>query len=349
MALGQYTTNLSFELKKEIGQEGRNSQVFIAHDNQFDEQIVIKRINKLDFTDEKEFYRETKILFASAHANVVKIFYGCSDDQYVYLAMPLYEKGSLKSLCEHEHLSIRDIIRYSIQFLSGLHNIHSKGLIHFDVKPDNVLISNSNEAHLSDFGLAKAMNILGHANPDSAYSKHIPPEFYEMADKTYHYDIYSAGVTLYRLLNGEKIFNDQFYSYKTSEERQNAIESGKFPDRTKYLPHIPQKLRGFVNKAMSVNIEDRHDSVLSLLNDLGSVEDNLDWIYTENNKILTWKRISDKYLYKIEVNLGNTNNISMFTTRTDIKKDKTVKQKSYCHNNLTKSNVLSKIKHALKL
>ncbi|MVZ62143.1 serine/threonine-protein kinase [Sphingobacterium humi] len=349
MALGQYTTQLTFNLNKEIGQEGKNSQVFIAHDIQFDDNIVIKRINKEDFKKDGEFYKETKLLFASAHSNVVKVFYGCSDDNYVYIAMPYYERGSLKSLSEKGNLTIREIIRYAIQFLSGLHNIHSKGLIHFDVKPDNILISNANEAHLSDFGLAKAMNILGHANPEAAYSKHIPPEFYEMVDKTHHFDIYSAGVTLYRLLNGEELFNKQFYSYNSRESRQKAILAGQFPDRTSYLPHIPQKLRTIVNKAMSVNISDRYDSVLSLMNDLGEVGENLDWKYSEEGSVHTWEKTSGNYLYKIQANLQDTKNVSMFTTRTNMLLNKTVKQSQYCHNNLTSSNVLNKIKQALKL
>ncbi len=91
---------------------------------------------------------------SSAHPNVVQIHYACYDADRIYLAMPYYRKGSVTSLITDKYMTVREIVTVGCQVLSGLHNIHSKGLIHFDVKPDNILLSDRGEALLSDFGLA---------------------------------------------------------------------------------------------------------------------------------------------------------------------------------------------------
>jgi serine/threonine protein kinase len=349
MPLGLHTTELNFETIKEIGQEGKNSQVFLAHDKQLDGEIVVKKILKSKIINPTDYYEEAKKLYASTHSNVVKVNYGCSDTDHVYIAMPFYKNGSLKSIIASKNLTIREIIRYSIQFLSGLHHIHSKGLIHFDIKPDNILISDSNEAHLSDFGLTKAMNTFGFASPEQIYSKQVPPETFTSTDKTIHFDIYLAGLTIYRLLNGEDHFHNQLSSFKTQPDYINSISNGSFPSRTNYLPHIPLKLQRIVNKALSVNITDRHKNILELINELSDVDENLDWRFVRNATIEEWERDNGTHTYKVKVDFADPKNISIITTKTNNTTSTFQRETANCHNNLTTSNVLSKIKQALKL
>ncbi|ATC36923.1 serine/threonine protein kinase [Elizabethkingia anophelis] len=349
MPLGLHTTELNFETTKEIGQEGKNSQVFLAHDKQLDGEIVVKKIEKSKIVNPTEYYEEAKKLYASSHSNVVKVNYGCSDADHIYIAMPYYKNGSLKSLIATKNLTIREIIRYSIQFLSGLHHIHSKGLIHFDVKPDNILISDSDEAHLSDFGLTKAMNSFGFASPELIYEKQVPPETFTSSDKTIHFDIYLAGLTIYRLLNGEEYFHRQLHSFSNQSDYIDAIATGTFPNRTDYLPHIPLKLQRVVNKAMNVNIADRHQTVLELINELSDIDENLDWRFNQTSTSYHWERDNGNHTYKVVVDLTNPRNISILTTKVNNSTVREQREKAHCHNNLTTSNVLSKIKQALKL
>ena len=268
---------------------------------------------------------------------------------HIYIAMPYYKKGSLKKLASKGHLTIREILRYSIQFLSGLHNIHSKGLIHFDVKPDNILISNSNEALISDFGLTKAMDAFGFASPEQIYTKQSPPETFTSTDKTLHYDIFLSGLTLYRLLNGEEFFHQQLTKFKSRDEYINAVKSGVFPNRSAYLPHIPLKLQRIVNKAISVEIRDRHDNVLELINELSDVDENLDWKFNRNGSVDTWSRDNGKHTYMVEVNFANPKDMSIKTTKTNNETGKSQNERAHCHNNFKSSNVMSNIKKALKL
>ncbi len=348
MPLGLHTTELNFETVRDIGQEGKNSQVFLAHDKQLDGEIVIKKIEKSKIVNPNEYYEEAKRLYVSSHSNVVGINYGCSDADFIYIAMPYYKNGSLKKLITSKNLTIREVIRYSIQFLSGLHHIHSKGLIHFDVKPDNILISDSDEAHLSDFGLTKAMNAFGFADPGQIYLKQVPPETFSSTNKTIHFDIYLSGLTIYRILNGEDHFNKQLNKFTSQNQYIDAVKAGDFPDRNSYLYHVPLKLQRIINKALSVDVHDRHRTILELINELSSMDENLDWRFLEMPTSYSWERNDDTFTHKVELDFTKPLSLNIISTKTNNLTLKTRRNNTHCHNNLTNSNVFSKIKQALK-
>lgn len=347
MPLGLHTAELNFETLKEIGQEGRNSTVFLAHDKQLDGEIVVKIVPKTNLPNASEFYREAKILYASSHPYVVRVNYGCADNNNIYMAMPFYKNGSLKQLIDSRFLTIREALRYSIQFLSGLNNIHSKGLLHFDIKPDNILLSDSNEALLSDFGLSKAMDNFGFANPDGIYPKQVPPETFVSTQKTLHFDIYLAGLTIYRLLNGNEHYYNQL-TYASQKDYVNAIRSGSFPNRNSYLPHVPLKLQRIINKALSVSIGDRHQTVLELINELSAVDENLDWQYSITNNTESWTKILDDKTYELNLDFSDQSNHTIQSYKTIHQSGNRTRVSKHCYNNLNNSNVLSKLKKGFR-
>ncbi len=89
---------LEFDIIKEIGQDGQNSKTFIAHDHQLNTEIVTKQILKSKLNSPAEFFAKSQALYASAHPNVVQVHYACFDADHVYIAMPHYQKGSVKAL-----------------------------------------------------------------------------------------------------------------------------------------------------------------------------------------------------------------------------------------------------------
>ncbi len=210
--------------------------------------------------------------------------------------MPICKNGSINSLLNKKYLTVREIIKYSLEFLSGLHYVHTKKLVHFDIKPTNILIDNNNKAVLTDFGLAKYTDLYGFMRPNLIYSLHKPPEAFEYADFTNKSDIYQAGVTLYRMCNGNDIFNQMLNYWMESGNLGKAIEEGKFPDRKFYLPHIPKALRKVINKAMNINVDKRYDTILDMLNDISKIDKNLDWIYNRdmNKHSMIWSILNEK-------------------------------------------------------
>lgn len=346
MPLGLYKANLNFETLKEIGQEGRNSKVYIAHDKQLDGEIVVKKIQKVNIPNANEYYNESKLLYNSSHQNIVRVNYGCEDNDHIYIAMPYYKNGSLKSLIDARFLSIREIIRYSLQFLSGLNHIHTKNLLHFDVKPDNILLSNSNEALLSDFGLAKAMDNLGFAEQELVYPKQVPPEKFTQTKFSIQYDIYLAGLTMYRLCNGNSHYYSQFL-YKTNDEYVNAIQKGDFPNRNLYLPHIPKKMQKVINKALSVDPSKRHNNVLDLINEIGAIDINLDWHYKPNNGSHSWELNDGDKFYSVDL-LRNNNKFDIFTYKTMNSSGRRTRVNDFCYSNIEEDKIQKSLEKALK-
>jgi eukaryotic-like serine/threonine-protein kinase len=167
------TAEISFELRREIGRAGINSRTYRSLDPQLNAEIVTKKIEKARLDSPTNFFDESRALYLTAHPNVVPIYYACEDSNHIYLAIPYYRRGSVGDLLKRQYPTVREIVAIGCQILSGIHNIHSKGLIHFDVKPDNVLLSDRGEALVSDFGLAKQMNFRGIALQDRLYNKMI--------------------------------------------------------------------------------------------------------------------------------------------------------------------------------
>lgn len=296
-----------FDFIREIGAVGQNSRTYLSHDHQLDAEIVTKQIDKLDLDSPDNFFDESKALYASAHPNVVQIHYACQDDDYIYIAMPYYRKGSVTRLITDQHMTVREIVTIGCQVLSGLHNIHSKKLIHFDVKPDNILLSARGEALLSDFGLAKQMNFSGIAGQDRLYFKMTPPEATLMDQFDSRFDIFQFGLTLYRMCNGNAEFYAQFAKYGPPQNvDRNAfrydIRNGLFPDRKLFAPHIPSKLRKIVQKCIQTDPAQRFQSALEVANALAQIDGNtLDWRLAEIADKKVWSKNENGTIYEFTV------------------------------------------------
>jgi serine/threonine protein kinase len=315
MSFGITESTLRFQKISEISHEGLNSEVYLAHDQQFNANLVIKQISKTVFSDPSEFFDEATRLYSAEHPYVVRLNYATQDANNVYLAMPYYENGSINKLINSRFLTVKEVLRYAIHFLIGVNNIHYKKLIHFDIKPDNILLSDNDEAMVSDFGLARNMNAWGIASQDFVYRHHTPPEYFSSSDHDMTYDIYQAGVTLYRMCNGNDVYNQQKLAYSDLTKLQSAIKSGKFPNRNYFLPHIPKSLRRSIKKAMSTDPNKRFATALDFMNDLNSVTTFLNWQYSTAANGHTWiLNNSDKH---IEVNVkpnGRLYNIETYKT-----------------------------------
>jgi len=314
------TAELSFHIVSEIGQEGKNSQVFTATDLQLNAEIVVKKMFKNDFSDVNEYFSEASLLCLSSHPNVVPIYYACQDEDHVYLAMPYFEKGSLKKRLQDKAISVREIIVFSTQVLSGLHNIHSKGLIHFDVKPDNILFSERNEALLSDFGLTKQTSYSGIAGQDRIYGNMVPPEAFSTSDFNSQFDIYQFGLSLHRMCVGDNVFYAEYATFieggSLNRDRfRHAVVNGQFPSRDNYPEHIPQALINTVKKCLSVDLNQRYSAAVDVVNDLSDIDGALlDWNLLSTGAERKWcKQLPDGRSYELIVNTDGSS-IAMKTS-----------------------------------
>lgn len=258
-----------------------NSEVFLALDHQLETQVVIKKVSKSKISSSSEYFAEARRLYDARHKHVVEVKYACEDADHVYFAMPYYRGGSLQSLMNRRYLTTREIVRYGLDLLSGLHHVHVKGLVHFDVKPTNVLLDDSDTAAVADFGLSREVTGGGLADMPLVYVHHMPPERAGSVLLAKTADIYQAGVTLYRMCVGNAEYDRQVGAYSSRGALIAAILAGDFPDRKRHLPHIPSRLRNVVKKAIAVDLADRYPTVLEMMNALAQVDESLDWSYTQ--------------------------------------------------------------------
>lgn len=275
---------LEFSLQNKIGQGGEG-EVYLAFDSQLRANLAIKRISIAGKTPKEidAFFDESRKLYLAAHPNVVPVNYGCKDNDYIYISMPFYKNGSLKHLMANRFLTTREVVRYSLQFLSGVNNIHTKKLIHFDIKPENILISDADDALVSDFGLAQFHQNMGFADVLGTTVAYAPPEFFSQAQHNVSFDIYQSGLVLYRMCNGDIAFTKQVEQAEISKgivDRKHlidAIASGRFPNRDYFLPHVSLQLKKIIKKALATNPADRYGSILAILNDLSKLTTFNQW------------------------------------------------------------------------
>ncbi|MEY1273373.1 serine/threonine-protein kinase [Proteus mirabilis] len=278
---------ISFKEIRELDEQGKNSRVFLAYDKNLDCNLIIKEIKKDKF-DCDEYFNEARKLYQSSHPNIVQIQYAAQNDNFIYLGLPFYENGSMKGLMNKNNLTTHEIIRYSIQFLSGLYHIHTKGLIHFDIKPDNILLSERDEALLSDFGLAEDIDNDGYATPSKIYTKYKAPEAFGTNDLDFTFDIYQAGVTMYVMAVGLKQFNDEVIAICETGNPVQEIIDGNFPFKN-YPHHTPLSVRKIINKCIDKDKTKRYQSVQLILNDLSKIgpSDALHWrMHSEPNRTI---------------------------------------------------------------
>ncbi|MBC6002362.1 MAG: serine/threonine-protein kinase [Paeniclostridium sordellii] len=277
-------TNIDLKIIKPLKSEGVNSKLYLVEDTQMGRQFIMKKIKKSSFKNPDKYFEESKKICKANHPNIININHVSYDDEHIYITMPYYRNGSLHHLLETKNLTIREIINYSLDFLSAIEYLHKLGISHCDIKPSNILINNENKAVLADFGSAVYLNKDGVGKLRNVYYKHIAPEQCKSTFITNKVDIYQIGTTLYRMCNGNLEYNTQLKKYKDINMVKIASASGKFPKRNKYLPHVPRAMVNIIEKCINVKPEERYENVSEIIADIENINENLDWKYEGNDK-----------------------------------------------------------------
>lgn len=289
--------DVTFTWVRDLEEQGCFSKVYLANDENLSHEIVIKQIEKKPEQSREQYFSEARLLYKYAHPNIVQVQYAAEDDENIYIAMPFYKSGTINQRLNIDNLTPREIIRYAIQFIGGLHHIHTKKLMHFDIKPNNIMLSNRDEAMLSDFGLSELVNDSLRARPQFAYYFHTPPEYFTKGKDehfNYTFDIYQTGVTLYRMCIGNQKFKEETSVFESADDLARSINSGTFPAK-KYSSHIPKKLITVINKCLAIDPSNRYQSSLDILNGLAAIKESdgaLDWreIQRTNDGICEWNK-----------------------------------------------------------
>jgi len=206
-----------YEILAEIGQ-GAFAVVYRAHDTQLDRLVALKELRSVvllhDPDSVKDFRREARHIARLDHPHIVTIYDIYEEEQRQFIVMQLVDGSSLAELIvERGRLSWPETVETITAVAEGLDYAHTRGTLHCDLKPANVLVDANHGPMLSDFGLAKLM---GEANPDVTAgggivgtAHYIAPEVWEGRGATRQSDIYALGCILYEMLTGEKLYQGE--------------------------------------------------------------------------------------------------------------------------------------------
>lgn len=284
----QITGEITYTRKRLIG-EGYSAKVYLADDHQLGGEIAVKEISKTHFSEGvNKFFSEAQTMFSVSHTNIVPIMCAFQTNDMICLAMKYFKNGSLHDRCSVNPIGLKETIRIGQEVLTGLASIHAKGFVHFDLKPSNVLFSDRGVAMVADFGQTQPMRPDGLASLPALYVAGIAPECYSTGAGVVQSDVYQAGLTLYRAVNGNAVFDVQRLS--TAGELGPLTVAGKFPNRDKFLPHVPRQLRTVIRTALQVDLAKRYPTATEFADALARVKVGLDWkVQTFPDGTMKWE------------------------------------------------------------
>jgi serine/threonine protein kinase len=274
--MGKALINERYELRGQIGSGGMG-HVYLAHDRVLDRNVALKML-KARYAENEEFVerfrREAKSAASISHPHIVPIFDGGeTGDGTYYIAMEYLPGGTLKDrIASGRTLAPRAVVEVALEITRALQAAHRRGVIHRDIKPRNILITDSGHIKVADFGIARAAeattvsdlgDILGSAkymSPEQAAGDQVGPAS----------DLYSLGVVLYEMLTGT-------VPYAVDTPWDVAVEhSGGPPHRPREVnPRVPGGMDALVMKLLASNPEDRYASATQLIKELRWVREGL--------------------------------------------------------------------------
>lgn len=339
-------SNLVLIPVSELNQEGKNSSVIIAHDCHLNSDFVVKSVERPQNDNLRDnwdrYFQEARMIYSASHPNIVKVQYSSFDNDKIYMAMPFYKKGSLNTIMNNRFLTAREIIAISLDVLTGLAHIHSKHILHLDIKPTNVLFADNGNAVITDFGQSSYMNGLGMPiDFKGMYWLNYSPERFAYNTLDYRTDIYDVGLLIYRMCIGNDRFHEQEPHNDFDRKKLiDAILKGDFPNRNIDVPHIPKTLINIVKKALALNPDDRYNDCIEFMNALSKIDDSvlLDMQYTLNESIHRWEYTKCETIYHAEYN-EETNELLAYKY-----KNKKLNITKLCKQNISKKEAFKLIK-----
>jgi len=258
-----------YELLAIVGTGGMSS-VYKAHDRLLERNVALKVLHAHYGDDEEyveRFRREARAVAQLSHPNIVTVIDRGEADGYQFIVFELIDGENLKELVNRAGpLPARRAVELAIAVADGLAFAHEHGLVHRDVKPQNVLLNGDGEAKVTDFGIARSLDVehgvtqtgtvLGTSNylsPEQASGKQVTPAT----------DVYSLGVVLYELLTAELPFPGENFVAVAMKHLNEPV-----PDILERRPDLPVRLAAAIERAMEKDPARRFTSMGELAAEL---------------------------------------------------------------------------------
>ena len=272
---GVYLQN-RYEIIEVIGSGGM-SEVYRARCHKLNRFVAIKVLKK-EFCSDEEFVRKFKMEAQAAgalnHPNIVNIYDVVDEEELHYIVMELVDGITLKEyISQKGHLGSAEAVGLAIQVAQGIGAAHQRRIIHRDIKPQNMILSEDGKVKVADFGIARAVSAQTMSSQAMGSVHYISPEQARGEFTDERSDIYSLGITMYEMVTGRLPFNGD-----TAVSVALQHIDGEITPPSVYNPEIPAGLEKIILKCTEKEPDDRYESVDMLISDLRHVIDYPDEI-----------------------------------------------------------------------
>ncbi|WP_080846492.1 Stk1 family PASTA domain-containing Ser/Thr kinase [Cytobacillus gottheilii] len=241
---------------------GGMANVYLAHDMILDRDVAVKML-RLDFVDDEEFirrfHREAQSATSLAHPNIVSIYDVGEEDNIYYIVMEYVKGQTLKQYIQTASpVRIDDALEIMKQLTSAISHAHQNHIIHRDIKPHNILIDNSGNIKITDFGIAMALSATSITQTNSVLGSvhYLSPEQARGGMANHKSDIYSLGIVMFELLTGRLPFSGESAVSIALKHLQSET-----PSLRRWNPDIPQSVENIVLKSTAKDPFQRYHSV----------------------------------------------------------------------------------------
>src|SRR5436309_1701560 len=249
------------------------SSVYRAHDSLLERYVALKVLHQHYNEDEdfvERFKREARSVAQLQHPNIVTVIDRGEEDGRQYIVFEFIDGENLKELVVRKgRLAVRDALEIALEVAQGLAFAHEHGLVHRDVKPQNVLLNGDGRAKVTDFGIARSLDVehgVTQTGTVLGTSNYIAPEQASGQQVDAHTDVYSLGIVLYEMLTGDLPFpGENFVAIAMKHVNERP------PDLLEQRPDLPMRLVAAVERALEKDPSDRFASMAQFAGELRQI------------------------------------------------------------------------------
>lgn len=262
--------NNRYELIRKIGTGGM-AEVYLAHDRVLDREVALK-VLRADLSSDPvallRFQREAHSGSGLNDPNVVEIYDVGSENGKQYIVMEYVQGVTAKELIMRRgSLDTEEAVDFMIQLASGIAKAHAQGIVHRDIKPQNILVKGDGTLKVTDFGIAQSEEAMQLTKTDSVIGSihYLAPECVRGEGASVQSDIYSMGIIFYEILTGKPPFQGEMPVEIAMKQIRDLI-----PSVQKFNPNIPNSIVNIINKATSKSLKHRYPNAEALIEDLST-------------------------------------------------------------------------------
>jgi serine/threonine protein kinase len=254
-----------YQILSNLGSGGFGT-VFLARDTWIDKKVAIKVPHRQSGAFDEQL-EEPRLLAALDHPNIVGIITAERVDDVFFIVMDYVKGPSLEAILDRERvLNVPLALNYVAQILKGVEHAHEASILHRDLRPANVLVSDSGVVKVADFGTSRLLE-KSHATTVIGSPPYMAPEHFQ-GRAVLASDIYSVGVMLYQMLTGTLP-----YASPNPAQIERLVAQGRCTPARLRNSQVPKEISDIIMQAMATDLKDRYQRASEMLEDLATATD----------------------------------------------------------------------------